>query len=103
MSLYEAKIVENTPDRLVVEVAFGEPATNDKIVPAAVSVVEKLQLTGGPMILFSGPMSLPVAFAVAHIVAHRYGVVGIHDPKLRAYVVAISHDPAHTVGSLLSL
>jgi len=102
-SLYRAELVENTPQRVVVAVSFGELSTNDEIVPSALAAIASLPLAGGPMILFSGPMSLPVAFAIAHAVAHRYGVVGIFDPKLSAYVVAISHDPAHALGSLLPI
>jgi hypothetical protein len=47
-------------------------------------------------------MSLPVAFVIAHAVGHRYGSVAIRDPKLSAFVVAITHDPEHPLGELIS-
>jgi CRISPR-associated protein Csx3 len=39
--------------------------------------------------------------AMAHAVAHLFGFVACFDPKLSAYVVAISHDPAYKPGQLL--
>jgi CRISPR-associated protein (Cas_csx3) len=46
-------------------------------------------------------LSLPVAMALAHAVAHRFGFVAMRDPKLGKFVVAISHDPAVRPGDLL--
>jgi CRISPR-associated protein Csx3 len=84
-----------------VRIAFGEPATNDRIVRDAIEALAQLSLDGGKGIKFNGAASLPVAMALAHAVAHRYGFVAIFDPKLGKYVVAISHDPALRAGELV--
>src|ERR1039458_7329903 len=64
---------------------------------------KRLHVSGGRGIHFTGPASLPVAMALAHEVAHLFGYVACYDPKLSAYVVAISHDPAFHPGQLLQL
>jgi CRISPR-associated protein Csx3 len=94
--------VENVVDGVTtVRIAFGEPATNDRIVRDAIESLAQLSLDGGKGIKFNGAASLPVAMALAHAVAHRYGFVAIFDPKLGKYVVAISHDPALRAGELV--
>jgi CRISPR-associated protein Csx3 len=94
--------VENVVDGVTtVRIAFGEPATNDRIVRDAIEALAQLSLDGGKGIKFNGAASLPVAMALAHAVAHRYGFVAIFDPKLGKYVVAISHDPALRAGELV--
>jgi CRISPR-associated protein Csx3 len=80
---------------------FGASATNHELVPAAIAALRELRLAGGTGILFNGPASLPVAMALAHEVAHLYGMVGCFDPKLQQYVVAISHSPAYRPGDLI--
>jgi hypothetical protein len=40
-------------------VAFGSPATDDRIVPDAIAAIEALGLPGGRGIRFDGPASLP--------------------------------------------
>lgn len=95
-------VVENVVDGVTtVRIAFGEPATNDRIVRDAIEALAQLSLDGGKGIKFNGAASLPVAMALAHAVAHRYGFVAIFDPKLGKYVVAISHDPALRAGELV--
>jgi CRISPR-associated protein Csx3 len=84
-----------------IRIAFGVPATNDRIVPDAISALDALGLQGGRGIRFDGPARLPVAMALAHAVAHRFGFVAMRDPKLGKFVVAISHDPAVRPGDLL--
>jgi CRISPR-associated protein Csx3 len=94
--------MENVVDGVTtVRIAFGEPATNDRIVRDAIEALAQLSLDGGKGIKFNGAASLPVAMALAHAVAHRYGFVAIFDPKLGKYVVAISHDPALRAGELV--
>lgn len=85
----------------VLRVGFGVPAQNDQIVRDAVAAITALGLQGGPIIKVNGPASLPVAVAITHAIAHIFGVVGVYDPKLGKYVVAVSHDPAHQVGDLI--
>ncbi len=77
------------------------PHTNETLVAEVAAAMRALDLTGGRLLRVTGAMSLPMAFAVAHATAHLYGAVAVHDPKLLADVVAISHDPALPVGRLL--
>ncbi|MCY7408307.1 MAG: CRISPR-associated protein Csx3 [Alkalinema sp. CAN_BIN05] len=97
--------LEALADGALLRVVFGTPAQNDQIVRDAVAGLEALVLRGGVegrVLRVNGPMSLPVAFAVAHGVGHLFGVVAIYDPKLGGkYVVAISHDPGFAIGDLL--
>jgi len=85
----------------VLKVGFDAPAQNDQIVKDAKSILEGMNLEGGPLIKINGPASLPVAVVLAHHLAHLYGVVGVYDPKLGSYVVAVSHSPNNQVGDLI--
>ncbi len=100
-SSYRINIDSKSETETVLKVAFGQPDSNDRIVPAAIEAMKALELKGGKMIKFNGPASLPVAMALAHHVAHLYGVVACFDPKLGKYVVAISHDPSYSPGDLI--
>lgn len=103
MSLYNIDLPDERPyaDALVVKVGFGdEPASNDQIVADVESQLSKLGLTGGPVVLVNGPASLPVAFVLAHHLNHLFGVVGVWDPKLQKYVIAVSHSNDYKVGDL---
>ncbi|MGB5962489.1 MAG: CRISPR-associated protein Csx3 [Coleofasciculaceae cyanobacterium] len=89
----------------VLKVGFGEPAQNDQIVRDATARLEEMsklgQLSGGPLLKINGPSSLPVACVLAHKVCHIYGAVGVFDPKLGKYVIAITHNPTYKVGDLI--
>ena len=89
----------------VLKVAFGEAAQNDQIVAEASATLAEMtesgQLSGGSLIKINGPASLPVAIAIAHAIAHLYEVVGVFDPKLGKYVVAVSHGTAYKPGDLI--
>jgi len=79
----------------------GGPWTNETLVVDVTAAIRALDLAGGRLLRVTGAMSLPMGFAVAHATAHLYGAVAVHDPKLSADVVAISHDPALPLGTLL--
>jgi CRISPR-associated protein Csx3 len=98
---FSAQIVKESDGIVTVKVGFVLPETNQVIVPEAISALAALRLVGGDGICFTGAASLPVAMAMAHAVAHLFGFVACFDPKLSAYVVAISHDPAYKPGQLL--
>lgn len=90
----------------VLKLNFGEPAQNDQIVRDATTRLEELavcgQLTGGTLLKINGPASLPVAFVIAHKVAHLYGAIAVYDPKLgNKYVVCITHTPTYKLGDLI--
>lgn len=96
-------ITETTTDSTTtLKLSFGpEQGQNDRIVKDAVAALETLNLEGGKLVKLNGPASLPVAVAIAHAVAHKYGAVSVFDPKLGKYVVAVSHDPDFQVGDLI--
>ncbi len=88
-------------DIVSLKVAFGDQSTNDKIVVDAKKALDDLGDIGGRVCTINGPASLPVAFALCHGLAHRFGAVAVFDPKLGGYVVAVSHDPAYPVGHVI--
>lgn len=101
---YVAQISSEVDGVTTVAIGFGpDAADNTLAVPAALEAVAGLGLAGGRGVRFNGPASLPVAMALAHAVAHKFGFVACFDPKLSGYVVAISHDPAVRVGELIQL
>ncbi|WP_243147104.1 CRISPR-associated protein Csx3 [Scytonema sp. UIC 10036] len=89
----------------ILRVNFGEAAQNDRIVQDTNARLEEMidsgELIGGPLLKVNGPASIPVAFAIAHKVAHLYGAVGCFDPKLGKYVICITHNPAYKLGDLI--
>ncbi len=90
----------------IMQVNFGDPAQNDEIVKDAATRLEEMaksgELGGGQLLLINGPISVPVAFVLAHKVGHLYGAVGLFDPKLGKYVISITHNPEYKVGDLVS-
>ena len=99
---YSARVVETRDDGVqVVEIGFEDPADNTVCVPAALTALRELRLAGGRGILFNGKASLAVAMALAHEVAHLYQFVGVFDPQLQGYVVAISHVADPRPGNLI--
>lgn len=89
----------------VLKVGFAVPAQNDQIIrDAAVrldQMTESGELSGGPLLKINGPASVPVAFVLAHKVAHLYGAIGFFDPKLGQYVITITHNPQYKLGDLI--
>lgn len=90
----------------ILKINFSEPAQNNQIVQDATARLDELitsgQLAGGPLLKVNGPASLPVAFVIAHKVAHLYGAIAVYDPKLgNKYVVCITHNPDYKLGALI--
>jgi CRISPR-associated protein Csx3 len=89
----------------ILRIKFGEPAQNDQIVKDAATRLAEMaksgELAGGPLLKINGPVSIPVAFVLAHKLAHIYGAVGFYDPKLSKYVICITHNPAYKLGDLV--
>ena len=90
----------------ILKIAFGEPSQNDQIVRDASSRVAEMlesgELPTGGVLRINGPASLPVAFVLAHAVAHVFEAIGCFDPKLNKYVVCIAHGSEYAVGDLIS-
>jgi CRISPR-associated protein Csx3 len=89
----------------LLKVSFGTPAQNDQIVKDAYARLDEMiqagELPGGDLLKITGPASLPVAMVIAHAVAHRYGAVGVFDPKLNKFVVSIAHGGKYQIGDLV--
>ncbi|MDB9373419.1 CRISPR-associated protein Csx3 [Nodularia sphaerocarpa] len=89
----------------ILRVRFGETAQNDQIVKDAAARLEEMttsgELTGGQLLKINGPISIPVAFVLAHKLSHIYGAIGFFDPKLGKYVISITHNPAYKLGDLI--
>lgn len=89
----------------ILNVKFGDPATNAQIVQDAAARLTEIKanggLQGGPLLKINGPASLPAAFTIGHAVFHAYGAIAVFDPKLQSYVVAVSHSPDYSLGQLI--
>ena len=89
----------------VLRVNFGEVSQNDQIVRDAAARLEEMvnsgELSGGQLLKVNGPASIPVAFVLAHKLAHIYGAIGYFDPKLGKYVISITHNPQYKLGDLI--
>ncbi|MEH2295163.1 CRISPR-associated protein Csx3 [Nostoc sp.] len=100
MSTYKIELKDG-----ILRVNFGEPAQNDQIVRDAAGRLEEMatsgELAGGQLLKINGPISIPVAFVLAHKLAHIYGAVGFYDPKLGKYVISITHNPSYKLGDLI--
>lgn len=102
MQAYNARVVDISDGVITVQLRFGEPATNDRIVKDAIEAMAELKLEGGRGIKLNGPCSVPAAIAIGHAVAHMFGFVAFFDPKLERFVVCVSHDPGVRPGDLIS-
>ncbi|MBD2775410.1 CRISPR-associated protein Csx3 [Iningainema sp. BLCCT55] len=88
----------------ILRVNFGEPAQNDQIVRDAAARLDEMasgELKGGQLLKINGPISIPVAFVLAHKVSHLYGAIALFDPKLGKYVICITHNPEYNLGELI--
>lgn len=89
----------------ILRISFGQPADNNQIVKDAAARLEEMsqtgELPGGQLLKINGPVSIPVAFVLAHKLAHIYGAVGFYDPKLNKYVISITHNPNYKLGDLI--
>ena len=102
MTSYCAEVLDRADGVVTVGLTFGQPAHNDQIVKDAIAVIAGLRLEGGKGIKLNGPCSLPAAIAIGHAVAHLFGYVAFWDPKLKQYVVCVSHDPSVRPGDLIA-
>lgn len=97
----------------VLRVGFNRvlPAQGDRIVRDALELLEQMidsgQIPGGNRLLIDGPQSVPVAYVMAHKLAHLYQAIAVLDPKIgtpgyKTYIVTISHGSTeYQVGDLI--
>ena len=99
MATYTAQLTDG-----ILKVGFNpnEPADNNLIVQDAVAACEPLRdQVAGKVLKINGPASLPVAIAIGHCFAHVVPAIACWDPKLKKYVVSISHSPDYKLGDLI--
>jgi CRISPR-associated protein Csx3 len=100
MTTYNIELNED-----ILEVNFGEPASNEQIVKDAAARLEEMaksgKLRGGQLLKINGPTSIPVAFVLAHRLCHLYGAIAVFDPKLGKFVICVTHNPAYNLGDLI--
>ena len=100
MSTYSIELQDET-----LQVNFGEAGQNDDIVKDAAARLEGMtsmgKMTGGQLLKINGPISIPVAFVLAHKVSHIYGAIAVFDPKIGKFVICITHNPAYKLGNLI--
>ena len=91
----------------LLEVGFADPEKNPAIVRDAVEKLEALAAAepqyGGKLVFVNGPASLPVAMALSHAVAHRYGAVACFVPPEKGYVMAIAHGGDFAPGAFIPM
>jgi CRISPR-associated protein Csx3 len=100
---YKISLEKEGEDDLL-KIGFGTEAHNDKIVKDAAKLLDDLmetKLKGGRLLKINGPASLPVAMHLSHKLSHLYSAIACYDPKLRKYVISISHDPDYPLGTLI--
>lgn len=100
--LNQTTVVRRDNCLLVTLGVFKKNTTLVKEVSALLTSMEKGGgLSGGGLILLTGECTLPVMAVVINAIAHAFSAVAVFDPKLKGYVVSITHDPKYEVGELL--
>jgi len=93
----------------VLQVGFGKPADNDRIVRDATEQLEAAiasgKMGGGDILFIDGKASVVVSFAIAAKVGHIFGAIAVSDPKLGkdTFVVTITHSASYQLGAILRL
>jgi CRISPR-associated protein Csx3 len=100
------------PEGDVLRVGFNRtlPASGERIVKDATELLEQEIDSGqlrGELLKIDGPQSVPVAYVLAHKLAHRYSAIAVLDPKIgrkgyKTYIVTIAHGSSqYQVGQLI--
>lgn len=101
-AIYDIQVSKTDANTTLMNVRFGSPATGDQVLLAANALLESLPLGGGRLLLINGPMTLPIAFLIAHKVVHLFANVAVFDPKLNSYLVVANHGGPYHVGELVA-
>ena len=108
--LYNIKISDTNADVgdniivKLIDISFGEQASNDKIVKELQETVKRFKKeVSGSLLLVNAPASLPVNSFLTHAFCHLAKAMGFYDPKLNAYLVTITHDPQFKIGDLITI
>lgn len=98
MAIYNLSL---SNDVLTVGFNPAEPASNDQLCAFVKQELGKINFPGGKLIKINGAASLPIALVLGHKLQALYGAVGVFDPKLQKYVIAISNSKDFFVGDLV--
>lgn len=100
---YEEGLCERTAPGKLFRVGFGDPAPSNEIAREVDTRLAEIKASGvcGPLALVNGPMAVVIGLQVGHILSHLFGSVGVFDPKLGGYVVALSHGGPYAVGDVI--
>lgn len=101
-AMYDIQVRKTDANTTLMNVRFGSPGTGDQVLLAANALLESLPLGGGRLLLINGPMTLPIAFLIAHKVVHLFANVAVFDPKLNSYLVVANHGGSYHVGELVA-
>ncbi|SKB13816.1 conserved hypothetical protein [Planktothrix sp. PCC 11201] len=98
----------------ILKVGFNriQPAQGDQIVRDAFEQLEQMiasgEISGGSGVLkIDGPQSVPVAYVIAHRLAHLYEAIAVLDPKIgskgcKTYIVTMTHGSSnYQIGDLI--
>ena len=98
MAIYNLSL---SGDVLTVGFNPAEPASNSELCFFVKQELEKINFPPGKLIKINGAASLPLALVLGKKLAPLYGAVGVFDPKLQKYVIAVSSSSQFQVGDLV--
>lgn len=107
MASYKIECRRARVDRMeatLFRVGFGDPAGNDQIVQDVHALMTRFVrdgLPGAKLALINGPISAPVAVALAQHLIHRFGAVAVYDTKLAAYIVCAANGRHYPIGTMI--
>jgi CRISPR-associated protein Csx3 len=97
MAAFKIDATNQDENTTLMAIGFGEPAENDEIARAAFARLKELSL-GGKLLKIDGRASLQAISVIIHGVSHLFGAVAVNDPKLKKFIVVVSHSPDYKVG-----
>lgn len=98
MAIYNLSL---SGDTLTVGFNPSQPASNDQLCAFVRLELMSIDFPGGKLIKINGAASLPIALVLGHKLQALYGAIGVYDPKLQKYVIAISNSKDFHVGDLV--
>ncbi|PJF37974.1 MAG: CRISPR-associated protein Csx3 [Phototrophicales bacterium] len=104
MKYFNVELQEVTEAKVLMNVGFGEPADNHTIVRELDNNIDAIAgKLHGKYVFINGRMSLPVAFVIAHALAHIAKAIFVYDPKMTEYICVVTHDPNVKLGDVRML
>ncbi len=102
MSTYTITHEYENENVIVLRLAFGTPATNAEIVKDATAAAKAIaSKVFGKLVALNGPVSAAAAIAIGHVLVHVAPAIAVFDPKMNAYVIAVTHDYRWRLGDTI--